>query len=140
MSFSLTMDAADPARVGEFWALALGYRRDDPPTGFATWEDALTSWGIPEERWNDANAIIGDGPRIFIQRVPEVKTAKNRLHIDVHSGAGHPGDGGKDWSVMRTKAAQLIDAGATIIEEFSQPGFGEWIVMEDPEGNVFCVV
>lgn len=56
MTFSLTMDAADPARLGQFWATALGYRREDPPGGFSTWEEALTSWGLPEERWNDANA------------------------------------------------------------------------------------
>ncbi len=134
MTFSLTMDAADPTRLGEFWALALGYRREDPPGGFATWEEALTSWGLPEERWNDANAIVGDGPRIFIQKVPEPKSAKNRVHIDVHSGAG------KVWSVMRAKAAELESAGATIVEEFSEPGLGDWIVMEDPEGNEFCVV
>lgn len=141
MTFSLTMDAADPARLGEFWALALGYRREDPPGDFATWEEALTSWGLPEERWNDANALVGDGPRIFLQKVPEPKTAKNRVHIDVHSGAGNAVDGdGKDWSALRAKAAELEAAGATIVEEFSEPGLGDWIVMEDPEGNEFCVV
>lgn len=102
-------------------------------------EEALTSWGLPEERWNDAYAIVGDGPRIFIQKVPEPKTAKNRLHIDVHSNAGGP-DQPKDWDVMRAKAAKLVDAGADVVEEFRQPPQGEWIVMEDPEGNEFCVV
>lgn len=139
MTFSLTMDAADPRRLGEFWALALGYRREDPPDGFASWEEALTSWGLPEDRWNDANAIVGDGPRIFIQKVPEPKTAKNRLHIDVISGAGEPGEG-KKWDVLRAKAAELVDAGATVMGEFDEPGLGEWIVMQDPEGNEFCVV
>lgn len=139
MTFSLTMDAADPRRLGEFWALALGYRREDPPDGFASWEEALTSWGLPEDRWNDANAIVGDGPRIFIQKVPEPKTAKNRLHIDVVSGAGEPGEG-KKWDVLRAKAAELVDAGATVTGEFDEPGLGEWIVMQDPEGNEFCVV
>lgn len=139
MTFSLTMDAADPRRLGEFWALALGYRREDPPGGFATWEEALTSWGLPEDRWNDANAIVGDGPRIFIQKVPEPKTAKNRLHIDVVSGAGEPGEG-KKWDLLRAKAAELVDAGATVMREFDEPGLGEWIVMQDPEGNEFCVV
>lgn len=139
MTFSLTMDAADPRRLGEFWALALGYRREDPPDGFASWEEALTSWGLPEDRWNDANAIVGDGPRIFIQKVPEPKTAKNRLHIDVVSGAGEPGEG-KKWDVLRAKAAELVDAGATVMGEFDEPGLGEWIVMQDPEGNEFCVV
>ena len=102
-------------------------------------EEALTSWGLPEERWNDAYAIVGDGPRIFIQKVPEPKTAKNRLHIDVHSNAGGP-DQPKDWDVMRAKAAKLVAAGADVVEEFRQLPQGEWIVMEDPEGNEFCVV
>ena len=139
MTFTLTMDAADPRRLGDFWALALGYRPEAPPGNFATWEEALTSWGLPEERWNDAYAIVGDGPRIFIQKVPEPKTAKNRLHIDVHSNAGGP-DQPKDWDVMRAKAAKLVDAGADVVEEFRQPPQGEWIVMEDPEGNEFCVL
>ena len=140
--FHLTLDASDPTALGEFWALALGYRREDPPAPHSTWEEALTAWGLPEERWNDANAIVdpdGLGPRIFIQKVPEPKTAKNRLHIDVHSNAGGP-DQPKDWDVMRAKAAKLVDAGADVVEEFRQPPQGEWIVMEDPEGNEFCVV
>ena len=140
MTFTLTMDAADPRRLGDFWALALGYRREDPPGDFATWEEALTSWGLPQEKWNDANAIVGDGPRIFIQKVPEPKTAKNRLHIDVVSGAGSADGNGKDWAVMREKAADLVAAGATLVAEFDEPGLGEWIVMTDPEGNEFCVV
>jgi len=133
------MDAADPARLGEFWALALGYRKEDPPGDFETWEEALTSWGVPEEKWNNATAIVGDGPRIFMQKVPEAKTAKNRLHIDVISGAGDP-PAEKDWDVMRAKAAELVDAGAEVVQEFKQPGYGEWIVMTDPEGNEFCIV
>ena len=46
----------------------------------------------------------------------------------------------KDWDVMRAKAAKLVAAGADVVEEFRQPPQGEWIVMEDPEGNEFCVV
>ena len=61
------------------------------------------------------------------------------MHIDVHSNAGGP-DQPKDWDVMRAKAAKLVDAGADVVEEFRQPPQGEWIVMEDPEGNEFCVV
>lgn len=139
MTFSLTIDAADPRLLGDFWALALGYRQDDPPSGFGTWEEAFTAWGLPQERWNDAYAIVGDGPRIFIQKVPERKVAKNRLHIDVHSGAGTPEDG-KDWEMLRAKAASLVEAGGTIVQEFREPNYGEWIVMSDPEGNEFCVV
>ena len=138
-AIQITFDAARPRELGEFWCEVLGYVEQPPPPGFATWEEALTSWGLPEERWNDAYAIVGDGPRIFIQKVPEPKTAKNRLHIDVHSNAGGP-DQPKAWDVMRAKAAKLVAAGADVVEEFRQPPQGEWIVMEDPEGNEFCVV
>lgn len=140
LPFSLTMDAADPLAQGEFWALALGYRREDPPQPYATWEETLTAWGLPKERWNDANAIVdprGDGPRIFIQKVPEPKTAKNRLHLDVRVSASV---NDKDPAALQAKAAELVAAGATQVAIFDDPTMGYWIVMADPEGNEFCIV
>ena len=113
--FSLTMDAADPLALGEFWAFALGYVREPPPAPHATWEETLTAWGLPTERWNDANAIVdpdGVGPRIFIQKVAEPKTAKNRLHIDVRVSSSAQQ---KDREGMRAKADQLVAAGATLV-------------------------
>jgi hypothetical protein len=139
--FGITLDAADPRELAEFWCDALGYVMEEPPAGFATWEEALTAWGVPESEWNSASAIVDpDGvlPRIFLQRVPEPKTAKNRVHIDLDSGARQP-DGSKDWDVLRATAHRLEQRGATIEREFSQPPQGEWIVMHDPEGNEFCV-
>ncbi len=138
--FSLTMDAADPLVLGEFWALALGYVREPPPAPHATWEETLTAWGLPTERWNDANAIVdpdGVGPRIFIQKVAEPKTAKNRLHIDVRVSSSAQQ---KDREGMRAKADQLVAAGATLVSVFDEEFTGHWIVMLDPEGNEFCVV
>lgn len=81
----ITFDAADPASLGCFWAEALGYTQEPPPAGFDSWPAALTAFGVPEERFNDAYAVIDpDGAqRIFFQRVPEPKTAKNRVHLDV---------------------------------------------------------
>jgi hypothetical protein len=141
LTYQLTMDAADPTELARFWAYALGYELDPPPEPFDTWEDALTAWGLPPERWNDASAIrdpATPGSRIFIQRVPEPKTAKNRLHLDLDSGARRD-DGTKDWSVMRELAARLVEVGATVELEFDEPPQGSWIVMHDPEGNEFCV-
>ena len=138
--FSLTMDAADPLALGEFWAFALGYVREPPPAPHATWEETLTAWGLPTERWNDANAIVdpdGVGPRIFIQKVAEPKTAKNRLHIDVSVSSSAQQ---KDREGMRAKADQLVAAGATLVSVFDEEFTGHWIVMLDPEGNEFCVV
>lgn len=140
-SLSLTLDAADPALLAAFWAAALGYELEAPPEGFASWPEALTAWGVPEEDWNQASAIVdpnGVGPRIFIQRVPESKTAKNRVYLDVHSGAGRPG--AKDMATVRAVAAELVANGATIVAEFDRSAIGQWIVMADPEGNEFCVV
>lgn len=138
--FSLTMDAADPLALGEFWAFALGYVREPPPAPHATWEETLTAWGLPTERWNDANAIVdpdGVGPRIFIQKVAEPKTAKNRLHIDVRVSSSAQQ---KDREGMRAKADPLVAAGATLVSVFDEEFTGHWIVMLDPEGNEFCVV
>ena len=138
--FSVTMDASDPRAQGEFWALALGYVREAPPEPHETWEEALTAWGLPEERWNDANAIVDPdclGPRIFIQKVPEAKTVKNRIHLDVRVSAS-PHD--KDRASMQTKADELVAAGAAQHQIFDHPSMGHWIVMADPEGNEFCIV
>lgn len=138
--FTVTFDAADPTRLGEFWSLALGYRREDPPAPYATWEETLTAWGLPEERWNDANALVdvdGEGPRIFIQKVPEPKTGKNRVHLDVRVSTDRAD---KDHAAMLEKADELVAAGATRVEIFDQPDMGYWIVMADPEGNEFCIV
>ncbi len=84
-AFQVVFDSADPNREARFWAAALSYELQPPPPGFDTWEDALRAAGIPEERWNDASAITdpdGSRPRLYFQRVPEGKTAKNRMHID----------------------------------------------------------
>lgn len=71
----ITLDCADPAKLSAFWAEALGYRLLDPPGDFTSWEQALEAMGVPKERWNDASALVdpeGSGPRLFLQRVPEV--------------------------------------------------------------------
>jgi hypothetical protein len=153
--FQLTMDAANPQALGAFWAHALGYIEEPAPEGFDRWEAALTAWGVPEEKWNDGYAIVDDSgsrPRIFFQRVPEPKTAKNRLHIDIESGARDSAKlqaangqsatefvNRKDWTVLRSTAADLVELGASVQLEFNDPEDGEWIVMHDPEGNEFCV-
>ena len=79
----VTFDCADPERMAQFWVDVLGYRLPEPPDGFGTWEEWAVANRIPEDQWNAARAIEdpeGEGPRIYFQRVPEPKTAKNRVH------------------------------------------------------------
>jgi hypothetical protein len=135
----VTFDCADPGALAEFWAAALGYQVQGPPEGFDTWPDALTAWGVPRDQWNSRSAIIdpdGKGSRIFFQRVPEGKTVKNRVHLDVRSAPGLEGD--DRLAALEAEAARLAPLGATKVEvrEDMQSIF---IVMQDPEGNEFCL-
>ncbi|WP_402465838.1 VOC family protein [Isoptericola aurantiacus] len=138
-TFQVTFDAADPQALGEFWCAALGYVRDAPPAGFPSWEDALTAWGVPRALWNSKNAVSDPdcvGPRIFIQQVPEPKAGKNRVHLDLNVSAGRTGD--NRLATLRAEADRLTGLGARRVDERSELG-DVWIVMQDPEGNEFCL-
>jgi hypothetical protein len=138
----VVFDCADPGKQARFWTEALHYRQEGPPEGFATWDDWAKARGIPEERWNDWAATEdpdGVGPRLYFQRVPEGKVAKNRMHLDLNAG------GGRDVSPERRKARVLAeverlkalgaDDGRGPIEQDGE----FWVRMNDPEGNEFCV-
>ncbi|GIE98437.1 VOC family protein [Paractinoplanes rishiriensis] len=138
----ITIDCADPASLGAFWAEALDYQVQDPPPGFDSWKQALVAMNIPEERHNDANAVVdpaGTGPRVFFQKVPEGKQAKNRVHLDVRAAPGLAGD--DRMAALETEADRLIKLGATRIErhEPAPPLAAGHIIMADPEGNEFCL-
>jgi catechol 2,3-dioxygenase-like lactoylglutathione lyase family enzyme len=137
----VTFDCADPAVLAAFWAEVLGYRLDDPPPGFATWEDALDAWGVPEENRNDRSAVSdpsGAGPRLFFQRVPEGKQTKNRLHLDVRAAPGVERDARMDG--LEAECARLVSLGATRVERHEPDGASAGhIVIQDPEGNEFCL-
>lgn len=138
----ITFDCADPAALAAFWADALGYQLQVPPQGFDTWEAALQAMGVPESEWNSRSAILpvdGDGPRIFFQRVPEGKTAKNRVHLDVRAAAGEP-DGDR-MTVLEAEAERLSALGASRAYrvEPAPPMELGFITMRDPEGNEFCL-
>lgn len=123
--WTLGGDAADPHRLAAFWAGALGY---------------VSEPGYDEP---DGASIIdpdGRGPAIGFLRVPEPKTAKNKMHIDVRVAVALPWESVERERLIRTKAAELVSAGATIVREesYDGPALGH-IVMLDPEGNEFCV-
>ncbi|MEU5991407.1 VOC family protein [Spirillospora sp. NPDC047418] len=138
----ITFDCADPAGLAAFWAEALGYRLQDPPGTFASWDEALDAMGVPPENRNDASAVTdpdGAGPRLFFQRVPEGKQAKNRVHLDVRAAPGLDGDA--RMKALEAEAERLVSHGAARLRrhEPSPPLGAGHIVMADPEGNEFCL-
>jgi Glyoxalase-like domain len=140
ISVQVSFDATDAPRLAQFWAVALDYVVQPPPEGFDTWEDWARSAGIPEELWPNYSAVVdpaGTGPRLFFQKVPEGKTAKNRMHLDVNVGAGAADD-----TELRQRVdahvERLVAAGGTVVATKEEQG-QRWVVMQDPEGNELCV-
>jgi hypothetical protein len=138
----ITFDCADPAALAGFWAQVLGYEVQSPPDGFDSWEAALETFGVPEDQWNSKSAILpvdGDGPRVFFQQVPEGKTVKNRVHLDVRAAPGLTGD--ERMETLEAECARLEGLGASRayrVEPDPPLEFG-FITMHDPEGNEFCL-
>ena len=137
----VTFDCGDPAALAEFWATVLGYVPQPPPPGFPTWDAALDAWGVPADQRNERSALVDPdaaGPRIFFQRVPEGKSAKNRVHLDVRAAPGLEGD--ERMAALEAEAARLVPMGAAQVERFEPgPMDSGFIVMRDPEGNEFCL-
>jgi hypothetical protein len=146
LHWKLVVDAADPHAQAAFWAETLGYEVEDNSAliarllGFGAVQESDTVEFRGRRAFRDLVAVrhpddpyeeesgTGQGRRILFQRVPEAKTVKNRLHLDVHSAPGARDD----------EAARIETLGAAVLRRMKEPG-GEWIVMADPEGNEFCV-
>lgn len=146
LNWKLVIDSTNAPAIADFWAAALGYEVEDPSalvgqllTAGQLGEDAVTEHGghrifrgyaairHPEDPF-DPTSGIGRGRRVLFQDVPERKTVKNRLHIDIHSEPG-----GLDRLVSRLEAL-----GATRVREVDKGPAGHWWIMQDPEGNEFC--
>lgn len=146
LSWKLVIDSENASTLADFWAAALGYEVEDPS---ALVEQLLAAGHIGEEAVVehdgrktfrgyaairhpddpfDATSGVGRGRRLLFQDVPESKSGKNRLHIDVHSEPG-----GLDQLVTL-----LEGLGATRVREVDQGPAGHWWIMQDPEGNEFC--
>jgi Glyoxalase-like domain len=135
----VTFDCAEPERVAQFWCEVLGYVVPPPPEGFASWDAFERS--LPPERQGTAFACVdptGEGPRLFFQRVPEGKVAKNRLHLDVRVGTGLVGEA--RLAALEGECARLLALGAVRVRLLTADGFNEsCLVMQDVEGNEFCL-
>ncbi len=146
LHWKLVIDTSDAPTLADFWAAVLGYEVEDQSTLI----DQLLAAGqidesvVAEHRGHrtfrgfaairhpddpfDRNTGIGQGRRLLFQDVPEAKTVKNRLHIDVHAGTD-----GLDALVER-----LESLGAARVREFDKGPAGHWWAMRDPEDNEFC--
>ena len=142
-AWTITFDCADPVRLAAFWCQALGYVEGAPPAGCASWEEYLASVGVPPGEWGDG-AYIEDPedvrPAISFLKVPEPKTVKNRVHLDVQAGGGRGEPQEARWARVLEAVARLTASGATVVREDWQDGVPDHFVMTDPEGNEFCVV
>jgi hypothetical protein len=144
VSYQLVIDCSSPEPLALFWAEALRYVVASPPPGFATYDDFYRSIGVPEsllghgiDRIEDPNV---EGPAIWFQVVPDRKSVKNRLHIDVHAS----GERGSTFEVRRgrveAEAARLVSLGATRLRTLAEEGMDHYAVaMADPEGNEFDI-
>ena len=108
----LSIDCADPVALAGFWSAAL--RRPVNPGANA--ESAAIDATDP-----------ASGPRLSFHKVPEPKTVKNRLHLDLRTDQ------------FETESKRLIDLGATAIRDFEKPTV-RWITFADPEGNEFDLI
>lgn len=146
VKFKICVDCADPHLLAAFWAEAMDYVVEDHSPlievlvaqgvigddlvvevdGHKAWKTAAAIRD-PAEPFNAQNGV-GQGMRVLFQTVPEVKTIKNRLHLDLHYGLEH----------YEAQAERLASLGATRLSAHDEQG-SKWIVMADPEGNEFCV-
>jgi hypothetical protein len=134
----LVIDCRDPGALGRFWRDALDYAERPPPEGYDSWAafDAATG-GPGDEAGYSIVDPDGAGPPIFFQPVPEPKTVKNRVHLDIRvSGDGTPEE---QWQRIRDGVPPMLALGARVLRHNEDPD-DYFIVLADPEGNEFCLV
>jgi Glyoxalase-like domain len=137
-TFQVTLDSQDPHPLADWWAETLGWQvepsneafiRSMIEQGMATEDDTTTHNGVLV--WKAGTALTPPAPgapRVLFQWVPEEKTVKNRMHLDVRIGDDD----------LETVVARLAGRGATELHRGNQ-GPSVWVTMADPQGNEFCV-
>lgn len=143
VSYQLVIDCRSPETLALFWAEALHYVVAPPPPGHPSWDDFLRSIGVPEEGLGQGIDRIadphGEGPQIWFQVVPEAKSTKNRLHVDVQASGGG-GSFEERRAQVEAEVARLERLGATRLRHLAEEGLDYYAVaMHDPEGNEFDV-
>jgi hypothetical protein len=140
MAFDIqvVVDSQSPHELADWWAEALSWQVEPQDEAFiirmvqsgaATEADTLRHRGALV--WALGAAITSPEPgrpRVLFQRVPEGKTVKNRLHLDVHVGPEQ----------REAEVTRLVRLGATELSRHTQ-GPMEWATLADPQGNEFCV-
>jgi len=141
--FQIDVDSGRPHELADWWAETLGWNvepqdeafiRQMIAEGHAAEADTITHNGALV--WREGAAIRHPDaptglarPRMLFQLVPEPKTVKNRLHLDVRVGEEN----------VDSQVAKLTNRGATFLHTGSQGPQHRWVTMADPEGNEFCV-
>ncbi|WP_030713080.1 VOC family protein [Streptomyces sp. NRRL F-2580] len=139
-TFQVTIDSAHPHELADWWADALGWEVEPSDEKFirrmveegqATEADTTTHHGVLV--WKVGTGIrhpegLQRAPRILFQFIPEPKTVKNRVHLDVRTGDDDP----------RAVVERLVAKGARHLHEGNQ-GPSTWTTLADPEGNELCV-
>ena len=132
----VAIDCQDPERLAEFWASVLDYQVGEPPVGYASWtEHALDQAEEPGEFWIKIQDPDRLGPTLLFHRVPEPKTVKNRIHLDVKAPASSADDRGDQ---VQAFIERIVNWGGTKVRDVTDDA-GYFAVMNDPEGNEFCV-
>jgi predicted enzyme related to lactoylglutathione lyase len=109
---NIAIDAEDPRVVADFWCKVLGWQVVDEEEGVISIADAEGSW-----------------PGIDVVPVPEKKTVKNRLHLDLRANG----------TTTAEELERLLDLGARRVDVGQGPDVS-WVVLSDPEGNEFCLL
>lgn len=123
----ITFDCLDPAAQATFWAAVLGY----PPPDIGGTDDVMRAMGRTKGGWYRIEDPSGTRPILNFQRVPEPKTIKNRLHLDVTAVGDEPDS-------LEAEVERLVHLGATRHRVVTDDA-GTFFTLLDPERNEFCV-
>jgi Glyoxalase-like domain len=142
--WQLTINANDPARLARFWARALGYQPAPPAEPETTW-DAHYRGRLGEEAAFSDRLFDPAGlrPPLWFQEVPESKAGRNRLHLDLYpTGRDNALSVERRIEIVEAMVADLVALGASVesrtrYDDPEDPIY--YVVMNDPEGNEFCV-